>query len=112
MNSGARTAAVHRTDRNRRAGGEHRSTREWRAGRELHSSNGGRAGETCRARRSPCPYRERRMNRGARTAAVPPEATAPAETGVQAESITSPAKDAQAEPAVPEEAPAPTGNGA
>ena len=53
MNSGARTAAVHRTDRNRRAGGE------------LHSSNGGRAGGTCRAGRSPCPYRERRMNRGA-----------------------------------------------
>ena len=53
MNSGARTAAVHRTDRNRRAGGE------------LHSSNGGHTGGTCRAGRSPCPYRERRMNRGA-----------------------------------------------
>ena len=100
MNSGARTAAVHRTDRNRRAGGE------------LHSSNRGRAGGTCRARRSPCPYRGRRMNSGARTAAVPPEATAPTETDAQAESIAPPENGAQAEPAVPEEAPAPTGNGA
>ena len=54
---------------------------------------------------------EREAGNGARTADVPPEAAVPAETGVQAESITSPAKDAQAEPAVPEEAPAPTGNG-
>ena len=52
------------------------------------------------------------MNRGARTAAVPPEATAPTETDAQAESIVPPENGAQAEPAVPEEAPAPTGNGA
>ena len=112
MNSGARTAAVQRTDRNRRAGGEHRSTREWRAGRELHSSNGGHTGGTCRAGRSPCPYRGRRMNGGARTAAVPPEATAPTETDAQAGSFTPATEVAQAEPAAPEEAPAPTRNGA
>ena len=112
MNSGARTAAVHRTDRNRRAGGEH------------HFASEGRAGGTCRTRRSPCHYRGRRMNSGARTAAVPPEATAPTETdaqagsiappenGAQAESFTPATEVAQAEPAAPEEAPAPTGNGA
>ena len=52
------------------------------------------------------------MNSGARTAAVPPEATAPTETDAQAESIAPPENGAQAEPAAPEEAPAPTGNGA
>ena len=64
------------------------------------------------------------MNSGARTAAVPPEATAPTETDAQAESIAPPENGAQAgsftpatevtqaEPAAPEEAPAPAGNGA
>ena len=52
------------------------------------------------------------MNGGARAAAVPPEAVAPAETGAQAESIAPPENGAQPEPVAPEGAPAPAGAGA
>ena len=55
---------------------------------------------------------EKEAGNGARMAAVPSEAAAPAETGAQAESIAPPENGAQPELAVPEEAPFPAGVGA